>query len=166
MTFSGSVGDQSGLWVVSVADGRMRQIPTAGSEVVGDNAASPTRDLIAYIAATTSGRSETRLVFVDFFGHRAYETLPPPPNFKTGGFANGVLAWAPDGNRLAVVIQGTETPSVWIVEPDATLPYRQLIEFAGGPRIRGIAWSASGDAVIIGKHDVASSDIVLMDSGK
>jgi len=166
MTFSGSVGDQSGLWVVSVADGRMRQIPTAGSDVVGDNAASPTRDLIAYIAATTSGRSETRLVFVDFFGHRAYETLPPPPNFKTGGFANGVLAWAPDGNRLAVVIQGTETPSVWIVEPDATLPYRQLIEFAGGPRIRGIAWSASGDAVIIGKHDVASSDIVLMDSGK
>jgi hypothetical protein len=77
-----------------------------------------------------------------------------------------VLAWAPDGKRLAVVSQGTDTPSIWIVEPGAPDPTRKLIEFPGGPRIRGIAWERTGDAIIIGKHDIASSDIVLLDSAK
>jgi Tol biopolymer transport system component len=77
-----------------------------------------------------------------------------------------VLSWAPDGKRLAVVSQGTDTPSIWIVEPDARNPIRKLIEFPGGPRIRGITWERSGNAIIIGKHDIASSDIVLMDSGQ
>jgi len=119
--------------------------------------------LIAYIAAATSGPSRTGLAFVDLTGHPAHEALPPPPNANAGGFANGILAWAPDGKRLAVVNQGTETPAIWIVEPEASTPYRKLIEFTGGPRIRGISWTDDGHSIIIGKHDVAASDIVVLD---
>ena len=166
IVFSSPAGNRSGLWAASVADGRTRQIFTAESEAVGDNAVSPASDVIAYVAATTTGRSQTRLAFVDFSGHAVYGQLPPPPNLNAGGFGNGVPAWSPDGKRLAVVSQGTETPSIWIVDLEAANPYRKLIEFAGGPRIRGIAWTRSGDAIIIGKHDVAASDIVMLDSTK
>src|SRR5262245_48374324 len=137
----------------------------AGSEVVGDNAASPTKDLIAYIASTSSDRVRHRLAFVDSSGHPYYETVSPPLDFKATGFGgNGVLAWAPDGKRLAVVVQGTETPSIWIVEPESNTPYRKVLEFAGGPRIRGVIWTRGGDAIIIGNHDVAASDIVMLES--
>jgi hypothetical protein len=60
-----------------------------------------------------------------------------------------------------VVSQGNETPSIWIVRPDVSNPYRKLIEFTGGPRIRGISWT-NDHTIVIGKHDVASSDIVVM----
>jgi Tol biopolymer transport system component len=152
--------DRQGLWAVSIADGSMRQILVPETEAVGDVAVSPTRNLIAYVVATTNGPSRTRLAFVDLTGHPAYETLPPPP--LPQGFGNGILAWSPDGKSLAVVNQGNETPSIWIVRPDAANPYRKLIEFTGGPRIRGISWT-NPDTIVIGKHDVASSDIVVLD---
>ena len=158
--FAAPAGDRRSLWAVSVANGQMRQISTPGPDAVGDSAYSPTRDLIAYIKATTTGAPQSRLAFVDSAGHPGGGSSPPPE------FANGVLAWAPDGKRLAVVSQGTDTPSIWIVEPDAPNRTRKLIEFPGGPRIRGITWERSGDSIIIGKHDIASSDIVLLDSAK
>ena len=40
-------------------------------------------------------------------------------------------------------------------------PYRKLIEFSGGPRIRGISWT-SNHTIVIGKHDIGSSDIVVL----
>ena len=166
ITFAAPAGERRGLWAVSVANGQMRQIATPEAEAVGDSAVSPTRDLIAYIAATTTGRTQQRLAFVDSAGRPGGATSPPSEATSGGGFGNGVLAWAPDGKRLAVVSQGTDTPSIWIVEPDAPNPTRKLIEFSGGPRIRGIAWERSGDSIIIGKHDIASSDIVLLDSAK
>jgi serine/threonine protein kinase/Tol biopolymer transport system component len=147
------------LWAVSAADGTMRRIFMSDSEAIGDAAVSPTRDLIAYVAATTNGPGRTRLAFVDFTGRPAFEALAPPP--IGGGFGNGIVAWAPDGQSLAVVNQGTETPSIWIVRPDASNPYRKLIEFTGGPRIRGIGWT-NDHTIVIGKHDVASSDIVVL----
>ncbi len=166
ITFAAPAGERRALWGVSVANGQMRQISTAEAEAVGDNAHSPTRDLIAYIAATTTGRSQSRLAFVDSAGHPGGGTSPPSESTSGDGFGNGVLAWAPDGKRLAVVSQGRDTPSIWIVEPDAPSRTRKLIEFPGGPRIRGIAWDRSGDSIIIGRHDIASSDIVLMDSAR
>jgi Tol biopolymer transport system component len=164
--FAAPAGERRALSAVSVLNGQMRQISTPEAEAVGDSAASPTQDLIAYIAATTTGRSQQRLAFVDSAGRPGGATSPPSESTSGGGFGNGVLSWAPDGKRLAVVSQGTDTPSIWIVEPDARNPVRKLIEFPGGPRIRGITWERSGNAIIIGKHDIASSDIVLMDSGQ
>jgi serine/threonine protein kinase len=37
-----------------------------------------------------------------------------------------------------------------------------LIELAPGPRIRGIAWTRDGSAVIVGRHET-SSHIVMLD---
>jgi Tol biopolymer transport system component len=164
ITFAAPAGERRALWAVSVANGQMRQISTPEAEAVGDSANSPTRDLIAYIAAATTGPSRSRLAFVDPAGHPGGGTSPPSESTAGDGFANGVLAWAPDGKRLAVVSQGRDSPSIWIVEPGAPTSVRKLIEFSGGPRIRGIAWERTGDAIIIGKHDIASSDIVLLDS--
>ena len=151
--------DGQALWAVSAADGSMRRIFVSDTEAIGDAAVSPTRDVIAYVAATTRGPTRTRLAFVNLSGRPVFEALPPPPN--ADGFANGIVAWAPDGQSLAVVSQGTETPSIWIVRPDASNPYRKLIEFSGGPRIRGISWT-SNHTIVIGKHDIGSSDIVVL----
>ena len=157
-----STAERQGMWAVSAADGSMRQVLRTDIEAVGDVSVSPTRDLIAYVAATTSGPTRTRLAFVDLTGSSAYEKVPPSPSALAGGFQNGILAWAPDGERLAVVSQGTDTPSIWIVEPEARDPFRKLLEFTGGPRIRGISWT-DNHTIVIGKHDVASSDIIVLD---
>ena len=91
-------------------------------------------------------------------------TLAAPP--MVGGFASGTLAWAPDGRQLAVVSQPTNgSASIWIVEPDASSPYRKLIELSSGPRIRGLAWTRDGSALIFGRHET-TSDIVMLDSAK
>jgi Tol biopolymer transport system component len=164
LTFAGTNGgDWPGLWELTVADGRLRQVPTIQSEAVGDTAPSPIADIIAYVAATTSGASSSRVAFVDQSGHSVQDIFPGLSTASLDGFAqNGLLAWAPDGKRLAVVSQGNNTPSVWILDRDATSPLRKLIEFPGGPRLRGISWTRDGAAIIVGKHDVGSSDIVMM----
>ena len=69
-------GERRGLWAVSVAHGQMRQISTPEADAVGDSAVSPTRDLIAYIAATTTGPSQQRLAFVDSLGRAGGATSP------------------------------------------------------------------------------------------
>jgi hypothetical protein len=36
-------------------------------------------------------------------------------------------------------------------------------ELSTGPRIRGVAWTPDGRSLIVGKHDDASSDIVVIE---
>ena len=102
------------------------------------------------------------LAFVDAHGTPLYTSIPGEPGGGTG-FVNGVLAWSPDGTKLALVEQNTNAEAaIWLLEPDAKTPsYRKIVNIADGGRIRGITWSADGAAIIIGRHDVAS-DIVLM----
>jgi Tol biopolymer transport system component len=90
--------------------------------------------------------------------------LPTRPEELVGGFQNGTLAWAPDGRRLAAVTQGTAGVSIWIVEIEGATAYRKVIDISGGPRLRGVTWTRDGSAIIVGKHDVSSSDIVMMDA--
>lgn len=98
-------------------------------------------------------------------GVRQYASLPPTPQIS-GGFGNGVTAWAPDGRRTAVVSQNTNLPaSIWLVDLEASAPFRQPVELPTGPRIRGIAWTREGAAILIGYHD-SISDIVMLDSPK
>jgi Tol biopolymer transport system component len=124
----------------------------------------PTRDIVAYLAPPTRNELATALAFVDTAGRPLYSRLTAPP--MPVGFSNGSLAWAPDGRRLAVVSADTaQATSVWIVDPDAATPYRKLIELAPGPRIRGIAWTRDGSAVIVGRHET-SSHIVMLDQTK
>jgi eukaryotic-like serine/threonine-protein kinase len=160
--YTAGIGDFPGLWTVSVADGQIKRLPTPGS--AAEPALAPTRDLIAYMWPSTSGRQLTRLGFIDATGNPVYASLPQPPG--VGGFTNGIPAWTPDGRRLAVLSQGANAPSsIWLVEPDDPTPYRMLIEFPPGPRVRGMTWTRDGSALIIGKHET-SSDIVLLDQGQ
>jgi len=165
LTFSAAAGSWPALTAASVPEGRLRQVLNLKTEAVGESAPSPAGDVIAYIAATTSGPSQSRVGFVDSKGNPAYPDFPLPSGdmrFSGGLGGNGVLAWSPDGKRLAVVNQpGSASPAVWIVEPDAHNPYRKLADFSGGPRIRGIAWTPDGTALVVGKHDASSSDIVV-----
>jgi Tol biopolymer transport system component len=145
---------------VSVLDGAVRHIPTSG--VVADPVWSPTRDVIAYLSPATIGPTRVALAFVDAAGTPLYTSLAATPGTATG-FANGLAAWSPDGQHLAVVDQNTNAAaSIWIIEPDAATPrYRRIMELSGGSRIRGITWTRDGSAIVIGKHDVMG-DIVLM----
>ena len=150
IVYAAPAGSSPGLWTVDVADGRVTRVPTAGA--ANEPAWNPVRDVIAYITEVQG------LAFVDSAGR---EVFPPVP----GGFPNGMVAWSPDGKRLAAVSQTTFAPSsVWVGEPGAT-PFTKFGEFATGPRLRGISWTPDGAAVIVGKRD-STSHIVLLDQNK
>jgi Tol biopolymer transport system component len=103
----------------------------------------------------------TNVGFIDAAGRPVRE---PGEGRSVGanGFSNGIVAWAPDGRRLALVNQqANATAAIWIMDPQ-TSHFERLIDLGIGPRIRGITWTRDGTALIIGKHDW-TSDIVLMD---
>jgi len=161
--YAASADSWPSLAKVSIRTGQVTSLATPGAVAAVQPARCPTRDVIAYLAPPTpTGEDQmTTVRFIDSTGRSLYTTLPPPP---TGtGFNNGTLAWAPDGRRLAIISADTASPtSVWIVDPDAARPYRQLIELPPGPRIRGITWTRDGSAVIVGTHET-SSHIVMLD---
>ena len=161
--YAAGEGGWPGLWSVSIENGQLQRIATRGA--VSEPAWNPVRDLIAYLEPATSGPGFTRISFVDSAGLPQYEKLPPSPAVS-GGFGNGMLAWSPDGRRLAVISQNSNAAaSVWIVNPESVTPFQKLSELPAGPRIRGIAWTRDGAAVIFGQHDTMS-DIVLLDQGR
>lgn len=163
VVYAAGDGGWPGLRSVSVGTGQVGRIEASGA--VSEPAWNPGRDLIAYMESATSGPSHTRLSFVDAAGKRLYEKLLPAPAISSG-FSNGIPAWSPDGRRLAVVSQNANAAaSIWIVDPESATPYRKLVQLPVGPRIRGLAWTRDGAALIIGQHDT-TSDIVLLDQGR
>jgi Tol biopolymer transport system component len=163
VVYAAGTGGWPTLWSLSVDTGQVQPIAAPGA--VSEPAWNPGRDLIAYMQALTTGDAAfTRLSFVNSKGEPQYTTLPPSPDISAG-FSNGTTAWSPDGQRLAVVAQNTNTvASIWIVTPDSKDPFRKLVELPVGPRIRGISWTPDGKALIFGQHD-SIGDIVLMDGG-
>ena len=123
-------------------------------------AMSPTRDVIAFISIKrTASGAINEVGFVDSTGRASYLNLPHP--FAASGFSNGMLAWAPDGRRVAVVEQSANnTTRIWLIHPGQPQLSTRLVELQAA-RIRGIAWTADGSAIVYGKHDW-TSDIVLM----
>ena len=159
--FAAGSGGFPTLWMATLGSSEVKPLPTPGSDAAVQPSRCPTRDIVAYLAPPTANKLATGLAFIDTAGRPLYSSLPPPP--IPVGFSNGSIAWAPDGRRLAVVSADTAlATSVWIVDPDAATPYRKLIELAPGPRIRGIAWTLNGSAVIVGRHET-SSHIVMLD---
>jgi TolB protein len=160
VVYAAGAGSWPSLWSATVETGHVQRIPTAGA--VSEPAWNPTRDLIAYMEPATSGPGFTGLAFVDSAGQRRYATLPSAPPISAG-FSNGMLAWSRDGRRLAVVSQNSNAAaSIWIVDPEAAMPFAKLVELPPGPRIRGISWTPDSSSLIISQHDT-TSDIVLLE---
>jgi Tol biopolymer transport system component len=163
IVYGAGAGDGPGLWKVAATGGTPQRLPTP--TFASEPAGSAARDVIAYIASKRSGNVTISSVgFVDSHGNALYAALPE----RSAGdnFANGVLGWAPDGRRVAVVRQpATSAASIWIVDPESAQPYTLLTDLPAGPRIRGITWTPDGKALIVGKHDW-TSDIVLLDRGQ
>ena len=159
IVYAASAGTWPGLWSVSVPDGQVRHIKTSGA--VGEPVWSPTSDRIAYLEPNTTGVTVVGLSLIAPDGDpRSARALKWPD--ISAGFSNGMLAWSPDGRRLAVTSQNTNAAtSIWLADPDAAVPFRKLVELPIGPRVRGITWAADG-SLIVGQHD-ATGDIVLMD---
>jgi len=163
VVYAAGAGSWPGLWSVSLEDGQVQRIATSGA--VSEPVWNPIRDLIAYMEPATSGVGFTGLAFVDSAGRRQYPTLPPAPEISAG-FSNGMAAWSHDGRRLAVVSQNSNAAaSVWVVDPEATKPFRKLVDLPPGPRIRGVSWTPDSSSLIIGQHDTLS-DIVLLEQAQ
>ena len=150
LVYAAPAGASPGLWTVAVADGQVKRLPTPGA--ANEPAWNPARDVIAYVTAAQA------VAFVDSAGREVFTPMTP----RGIGFANGMVAWSPDGKRLAAISQPTFAPaSVWLIEPQAANPLTKVTEFSAGPRLRGISWTRDGTAVIVGKRDW-TSDIVLL----
>jgi len=159
--YSAGAGEGPGIWSVPIAGGTPQQIPTA--TFASEPATSPTADALAYMSVVREGPAMTSVAFIEGLSGQSKSAHTRAPGGN--GFSNGMVAWAPDGRRLAVVQQqANATASIWIMDADSPSPPVKLIDLGIGPRIRGFTWTHDGTALIIGKHDW-TSDIVLMDQG-
>jgi serine/threonine protein kinase/Tol biopolymer transport system component len=148
-------GDVPELAILTVSDGVVRRLSIPGG--AHSPAWSPRGDVIAYLEPRGPGR--TYLKFVNSRGQQLHTALADGP-----ALTNGFLAWAPDGKRLAAVgVPGSANASIWIVQPDGPQPFRQLIEFSGEVRPRGLTWTSDGASLVFGRQE-ALSDIVLFEA--
>jgi Tol biopolymer transport system component len=158
-----SPGGATVLSSVSVADGRVEAFSTPSAATAPSW--SYAADAMAYLettmeklpAAAPVARFRIRLRFVDGQGRVLFPNLPDQPLF------NGMVAWAPDGKRLAVVAVSTNAPAaLWIVEPAAATPFRRVLEFQPTVRPRGLTWTRDGSRLIMSSQE-SLSDLVLYD---
>ncbi len=156
LVFAAPVGDAPGLMTVDVASGQVTRVPTPGAAAAPSW--SPREDLIAYIEPRGGGPGGgAYLKFVRSNGDTAPEFAVP----EDVSFSNGMMAWSPDGTRLAIEQQsGLFTGAFWIVEPGNPQPYRKLVDLPAGSRVRGITWSRDGSALVVGRIQ-RSGDIFL-----
>ena len=145
---------------ISVEKGTTETFPTPGAAHSPSWSAVTNR--IAYLEPSepteANPRSQTYLAFMDAQGRRLYPNLPRPAVMP-----NGIVAWAPDGKRVAAVaMQSNAAGIIWIVDPEAREPFRKLVEFPVSVRPRGITWTPDGSAIIIAKQEMPS-DIVLFE---
>ncbi len=156
-------GDLPRVERMSIADGKTEPFPTPGPAVAP--AWSPTSDVLAYLEPVTlpaQNQSSTSaasmwLRLVNGQGQLLYPDLPKQ------ALTNGIVAWSPDGRRLAAVWNpGAAVSSIWIFEPEGRERIRKLTDLPVTVRPRGITWTGDGSGVIIGQQE-SISDIVLFD---
>jgi len=155
LVFSTPIGDAPGLMTVDATSGETERIPTPAAAALP--AWSPRDDVIAYIEPRGQGRG----AFVKFV-----RSSGEPLEYRGGlpedvSFANGELAWSPDGSRLAIEQQtGSFRGALWIVEPGGPEPYRKLLDLPSDVRLRGITWSLDSSSIVVGRVQ-RSGDIFL-----
>jgi TolB protein len=157
-----SPGGSTVLSMVSVADGSAQAFPTQSAATAPSW--SHAADAIAYLepamektAGTAAPVARILLRFVDGHGRQLFPNLPTQPLF------NGLIAWAPDGKRLAVVTVPANAPSaLWIVEPTAAKSFQRVLEFEPTIRPRGLTWTRDGSRLVMSSQE-SLSDLVLYD---
>ena len=148
------------LSTVAVADGSVQAFTTPSAATAP--AWSHATDTVAYLETTMDKQTATAtpvtrilLRFVDSQGRRLFPSLPDTPLF------NGIVAWAPDGKRVAVATVPANSPSViWIVEPASATPFRRLLELQPTVRPRGLTWTRDGSGLIMSSEEPLS-DLVF-----
>ncbi len=160
-------GPLPALASVSASGGTVESVklPTEGGYAPGF---SPIDDMVAYLepamvppaaSGYRPGLARNRITFMDARGTMIF----PESAAADGNFANGFLAWAPDGRRVAVAsVSANAQSQIWIIEPDSKQPVRKLIDFPIAVRPRGLTWSKDGDRVIFGSQEF-NGDIVMYD---
>jgi Tol biopolymer transport system component len=157
--FCAPAGEIEGLYRLSVADGKVTPLPIpTGARAPAWN---PQQAVIAYLvqepASSDPKPRRNRLAFVDPSGKPLLEALPPSPNIN-----NGLLAWSPDGRRLAAAARNTTVgQELLVVDPSASNPYRTVWKAPPGSGTLGVAWSADGSSILLGLEE-PRSDVVLL----
>ena len=123
LVYSTPRGDAPGLAILSLADGRSTPLSTPGAATAP--AWAPQGDVIAYVEPR-GGTAGAMLKFVGADGRS--RALGPAEDVRIN---NGVVAWSPDGRRLAVAtIIGSFGNSLSIVELEGTGSVRKLDRLA------------------------------------
>jgi hypothetical protein len=160
-------GPLPALASVSASGGTVESVklPTEGGYAPG---LSPVDDVVAYLEpamvplpppASSAGQARNRITFMDRHGAMMFPELPR----QNTNYGNGILAWAPDGRRVAVAsVSANAQSQIWIIEPDSKPPIRKLIDFPIAVRPRGLTWSKDGERVIFGSQEF-NGDLVMYD---
>ena len=149
------------LAAVSVATGATRTFPTPAAAVAPTW--SPTSNTIAYLEPTMEARAEPSAAPVSRISLRFVDAEGQPlhTDLSSQRVSNGLLSWAPDGRRVALVTVPANSPAaVWIVEPGARTPFKKLIELKPSVRPRGVTWTTDGTQIILANQE-SVSDLVL-----
>jgi Tol biopolymer transport system component len=145
------------LATIAVATGRVDPFATTGGATAPVWSAVTRR--LAYIEPTQTVPVRQRIRFANEAGEQIFAAFPS----DSVTFNNAVLAWSPDGKRLAALnVVGNGGTSLWIAEPEGRYPLRKLLELPTSVLPRGMTWSADGSGVVIAYQD-STSDIVLFD---
>jgi len=153
-------GDAPGLVLISRDTGTLRPLPVIGVHPATTPVWSPRDDAIAYLETNPGAGTFVRVVNPD---GRAVPALPerPRPSDPPRPFNPTIIAWAPDGRRLAVAsLPGSAPGSLWIVDPADADPYRRILELPAATHVRGLSWTRDGTSLTTGVV-TRTADIVL-----
>jgi serine/threonine protein kinase/Tol biopolymer transport system component len=157
LVYATPVDEAPGLSIVDVGTGSVRRLSTPGP--ANSPVWSPGADLIAYIEARPSSprqANSSRVAFVTSNGTPVNPGLRDSPNLL-----NGFLAWAPDGHRIAAVVEPGALPgALWVLDSLGKQPSRRVAQLPVGVRMRGATWSPDSRHIFLGQTE-RSSDVVL-----
>jgi len=155
LVYATPIGDAPGLMIMNVADGTTARLPTP---MAATAPAWSVDDVIAYVEPRGGDRGAfATLIRPD--GQRV--NASPLDGPRVPFIANGLMAWSPDGKRLAAAaLSGAAAGSVWIVEPNNPAPYKKLMDLPAGEFLRGLTWARDGSSIIVGRYRW-SGDIFL-----